>query len=515
MKLQARLAMLYGIGLGCGIATDLASQVPTFAEWHAPVERLIAYPDGPHHRGLIADFNLDGVPDIVHPWMPTFFTGPRDIIHVWLSDGIGSFVAGTPIQFPATPFGITFAVMACVAVDLDSDGDLELIAAFVGGDFGTTVWGPMLTFENDGTGKFTLEPIWRFPPSFRSVCRELLAFDVDQDGDDDVIMLPFWNEGFPTLFRNDGRGYFQEVPGALPPVSPLWGNCIAVDLDHDGDLDFVGTTRGTIDRPEIWLNDGNGLFLPASHGIPVMSADDVDFGDVDRDGHVDLLFGAYGLRPQLWLGDGRGAFVDSTHRVRIVAGLSYHEMVQLVDFDRDGWLDILYLEHGVVRLQRNPGPGSGIFDDFTPRLIPQGSSGNARFIDTDRDGDLDLLVGTIPSTHILTNLARQIHANDPSPGGQLDIDLYGPPGNLASYALSFARHDLRLPGLGWWALDPTLSVSWPQTVTLPASGTVRSSWSIPNDPGLIGVEVFVQSMQIDVSAQTPHLTGFWKSTIRR
>jgi len=374
----------------------------------------------------------------------------------------------------------------------------------------------MLTFENDGTGTFTLEPVWRFPPAFRAYGRELIAFDVDQDGDKDVLVLPHWNEGFPTLFRNDGRGYFQEVPGALPAVSPFWGNCAAVDLDHDGDLDFVGPTQGWVDAPEIWLNDGSGLFLPVSHGIPAMEATMDDFGDVDRDGHVDLLFGSRGLRPQLWLGNGRGAFVDSTHRLRSYTTNSLaREVVQLVDVDVDGWLDVLFIEQFEVRLQRNTGPGNGLFDEIRAQVIPPGLFGNAHFLDTDRDGDLDLLLADTSGTRVLTNLTRQVHANDPPLGGQLDIDLYGPQGDLASYALGFARRDLHLPGLGWWALEPTLSVAWPQVVTLPASRSVRSSWSIPNDPGLVGLELFVQSMQVDTTARVPHLTGFWKATIRR
>src|SRR5690606_4481830 len=96
-------------------------------------------------------------------------------------------------------------------------------------------------------------------------------------------------------------------------------------------------TQGYLDPPEIWLNDGNGLFLPVSHGIPAVDATMVDYGDVDRDGHVDLLFGSRGLRPQLWLGNGRGAFVDSTHRLRSYTTNSLaREVVQLVDVDVDG-----------------------------------------------------------------------------------------------------------------------------------------------------------------------------------
>src|SRR5690606_32787969 len=183
-----------------------------------------------------------------------------------------------------------------------------------------------------------------------------------------------------------------------------------------------------------------------SHGIPVMPADVVDFGDVDRDGHVDLLFGAYGPRPQLWLGDGRGAFVDATHRLRIFGDLTFHQVLQLVDVDGDGWLDVLYVERYNVYVLRNTGPGNGVFADITSQVIPPGGGFNARFLDTDRDGDLELLVGrNYSGTHILTNLTRQVHANDPPLGGQLDIDLYGPPGDLASYALGFARRDLHLP----------------------------------------------------------------------
>src|SRR6185436_14132027 len=48
-----------------------------------------------------------------------------------------------------------------------------------------------------------------------------------------------------------------------------------VDLDEDGDLDFVGGS--------VWLNSGNGTFVLSSD-----SCFNAAIGDFDRDGDVDL-----------------------------------------------------------------------------------------------------------------------------------------------------------------------------------------------------------------------------------
>lgn len=123
----------------------------------------------------------------------------------------------------------------------------------------------------------------------------------------------------PRLFRNDG-GVFAEVAlGLTPAINPraaLW-----VDYDNDGDLDIHAVNRGTVEsgnEPDrLWRNDGAGVFSAvdspaAPPGLSVALADGAVWGDLDRDGDLDVFvqdgaapaFFAVGTPPALYRNDG-------------------------------------------------------------------------------------------------------------------------------------------------------------------------------------------------------------------
>ncbi len=143
---------------------------------------------------------------------------------------------------------------------------------------------------------------------------------------------------------------------------------------------------------------------------------------------------------------------------------------------------------------------------------------NADFaVDLDRDGDIDLigLRGGTVSTGIFMNLSLHAHSNAPSPGGTLDLEINGTAGALVAYGIGFARSDVNIPGLGWWSLDPALSVLWPRVETLDALGAFRASWPIPNHPSLTGLEIFVQAAELRVNSPRPiRFTNLWRTRVQ-
>jgi tetratricopeptide (TPR) repeat protein len=78
----------------------------------------------------------------------------------------------------------------------------------------------------------------------------VLAWDYDNDGHQD---LSFWTEAGVEAFRGGSNGEFTAVPSLLPKTSHALRDCVASDLDRDGDLDLV---LAGADGISIYINHG-------------------------------------------------------------------------------------------------------------------------------------------------------------------------------------------------------------------------------------------------------------------
>lgn len=244
--------------------------------------------------------------------------------------------------------------------------------------------------------------------------------DIDDDGDDDLYVLNGYGslEEEPTpqaniLYRNDGAGGLHPVPRHdLVGHVTFSGSGTWADYDNDGDLDlFVANQRG-VDN-DLFVNRGAGTFErltrspSASDGGRSFSASWVD---IDGDGRLDLhvLNGRDSDQGEVDFvyrntGDGRLERVDGLPFAREAlrsGGGTWG------DFDRDGDPDLflpVYSTGEFGRLYRNDGSwafteitddaglGSGPLPNHPPASV-------AHWVDYDRDGDLDLFVGTSGGT---------------------------------------------------------------------------------------------------------------------
>lgn len=116
------------------------------------------------------------------------------------------------------------------------------------------------------------------------------------------------------------------------------------------------------------------------------------WGDIDNDGDLDLIWTRKSGQDQLWRNNGDGTFTDISGNLNTSNGRG----VVLGDYDNDQDLDILIVRDADISLMQNNGAGS--FTDVASSAgISAGSNGTnlcASFGDYDKDGDLDLYVGT-------------------------------------------------------------------------------------------------------------------------
>ena len=117
---------------------------------------------------------------------------------------------------------------------------------------------------------------------------------------------------------------FKEATRQVFGSKPMLARVIKVgDVNADGSPDIlVGTTFQT--QSQLYLGDSSGNFtnVTKTH-IPQIKASvgDLEFGDVDGDGDLDVVLADWGSRVQwmnaggrtmLWLTDGTGHFTNAT-----------------------------------------------------------------------------------------------------------------------------------------------------------------------------------------------------------
>ena len=128
-------------------------------------------------------------------------------------------------------------------------------------------------------------------------------FDADGDGRPDVLLVNGrrWPgerqapEPTMRLYRNQGDGTFAEVTDAAGLNVPFYGmGCAAADYDNDGDQDVLVTGYG---GQLVFRNNGDGTFTEATPAVGLEAAGKwstaAAFVDYDRDGWLDLLIGQY------------------------------------------------------------------------------------------------------------------------------------------------------------------------------------------------------------------------------
>ncbi|MGK0364807.1 MAG: hypothetical protein ACI85O_001865 [Saprospiraceae bacterium] len=234
--------------------------------------------------------------------------------------------------------------------------------------------------------------------------------DIDNDGDNDLIITGKGGPVRTTLYRNDGEGNFTEIEEDV--IADVFNSKIGLsDIENDGDIDMLisGSTGGGTRTVFLYLNDGLGNFSVASNLPLEPFSGDFEFADIDGDGDDDILL--LGLNSsddpitKLYENDGTGSFSEIT-------STSFPTMkfgaIEFLDYDNDDDLDVILTgldenDNNLTRIYINNGSG-----DFNENAFSGLSNMNGSDIavgDTDGDGDMDvLLCGNLSNVDIETEL---------------------------------------------------------------------------------------------------------------
>jgi len=308
--------------------------------------------------------------------------------------------------------------------DIDGDGDLDLFVGSVEDDAN-------FLFRNDGN-QFT--DIYANSGLALSAGNTISASfsDYDMDGDLDMFLAHWGNDPQPdteSIWQNNGDGTFMStsIPSGIaaqlitePGLSGFFDYSFSPmfsDIDRDGDPDIL--LASDFSTSKVFLNNGDATFTNITDRNVIADRNGMGSaaGDYDNDGDMDwFVTSIFEATPsadpnignRLYRNDGNGVFVDVTDAAGVANG-GWGWGVCFEDFDNDGDLDIFHVNGWEQIDPRNAGgpddytfdqvryfesQGDGTFVEAAEEagLIDTGQGRGVACFDSDRDGDLDLVI---------------------------------------------------------------------------------------------------------------------------
>ena len=293
--------------------------------------------------------------------------------------------------------------IGCAAGDYDNDGGTDLAITA----------DRLILLHNERNGTF--KDVTAAAGVATEDATSATFIDYDHDGDLDLYVLRYRDDAYPTIkirsaymWRNNGNGTFTDVSiatglGMLPALGPA---AVGTDYNNDRAVDIAVTAgdggpmmlknprEGGFSNLRLFSMDPNAVSQIDLPPHPAVAVAGLDF---DHDGWMDVVF-SYSLAPALvlWRNKQGKSFeqvpLPETNWVRAYG-------VAAFDYDNDGWVDLVAVGEtkdgkGEIKLFRNLGPDG--FKDVTADVgLDKIQLKEPRAIitgDYDGDGATDLLI---------------------------------------------------------------------------------------------------------------------------
>ncbi|MGE3310967.1 MAG: VCBS repeat-containing protein [Limisphaerales bacterium] len=231
--------------------------------------------------------------------------------------------------------GRNWASTGAVFADLDGDGDNDLLVSTLGAG--------VQGFRNLGQGRFELATTESGLAS-TSGATSLALGDVDGDGDLDLYAV---NYGAESVLRSGGRAEIKKVNGEWVFTGPNAHRLRYRDgqVEEVGEAGFLYLNDG---KGRFKALPWSSQYFTGIDGLPKPPPLDYGLGaqmrDVNGDGAPDLyICNDFQMPDRLWINDGRGRFREAPFQA--LRKFPFSSMgVDFGDLDRDGHLDFFAVE---------------------------------------------------------------------------------------------------------------------------------------------------------------------------
>lgn len=284
-----------------------------------------------------ADFNNDGYADLLLTrFVPTLEAGPvkhKGDIVIYKNEGNGKFSRQNAVVAERTPAD---SAMPAAVGDFNGDGLLDFYIGFPGSkDF--TVFGKLperdgiraqgvylnkgnFTFSENNIEDYNKKKFDNVTEAQRIYPHSAMAFDFDQDGDTDIVVVDDRGNISPA-YQNNGDGKFIQAQQYIGVKTTGFGMGIAAaDIDNNGILDLVFTNVNFTNKYRLDVSCQSNWYSSAFN---------------ERD---------HGLK--FYYGMKKGQYAEATLKNGLFYAGEGLAGLEFVDYNNDGYQD-LYVANGL------------------------------------------------------------------------------------------------------------------------------------------------------------------------